>query len=189
MQQTLLIRRVFLFVCFNFVCFALNYVILANFDDGKFKRLGVAEDIFDFIEPNAMKDVHPADKVYSIRRRVRTLSQFNLDDKLFLDAAFKQVLRLHGHPLARRIGFGLSTNTYVTALLDSQQASSQVLVSRIKLVPTIEAYLINYLKSKNRESDFEHLIQTKILCMKPPSDFLRLVDTYLFDHLSKSKQN
>jgi hypothetical protein len=92
---------------------------------------------------------------------------------------------LHGHPLARRIGFGPSTNTFVAALFDLERASNQVLVTKIKLVPTIEAYLTNYLKSKNRESDFEQLMQTRVLCMKPPSEFLRLIDAYLFGELSK----
>lgn len=131
-----------------------------------------------------MQDTHPTDKNYSIRKRVRTISQFDLDDKIFPDATFKQIVRLHGHPLARRIGFGPSSNTYVTALFDPHQSSSRVFVSKIKLVPTIEAYLLNYLESKNREPEFEHLVQTRVLCMKPASDFLRLVDVYLFDHLS-----
>jgi hypothetical protein len=108
-----------------------------------------------------------------------------LKDKVFSDPAFKQIVNLHGHPLARRIGFGPSTNTFVTALFDLEKPSNQVLVTKIKLVPTIEAYLINYLKSKNRESDFEQLMQTRVLCMKPPSEFLRLIDAYLFGELSK----
>jgi hypothetical protein len=108
-----------------------------------------------------------------------------LNDKIFSDSEFTHVVRLHGHPLARRIGFGPSSNICVTALLDFGKATNQVLVSKIKLVPTIESYLINFLKSKNRESDFEILMQIPVLSMKPPSEFLRLIDAYLFGELSK----
>jgi hypothetical protein len=111
------------------------------------------------------------------------MSKFELNHKIFLDDSFKSVLRLHGHPLSRRIGFGPSTNTYVTALADADVCSSQVLVNKIKLVPTIEAYLLNYLKSKKREADFDELLHKPVLCMKPPSDFLRMIDSYLFNNL------
>lgn len=138
-----------------------------------------------FSEPSALRDVQVSEKSHPIRRRVRTISKFTLDDKVFSDLEFKHVVRLHGHPLARRVGFGPSTNTFVTALLDFEKATNHVLVSKLKLVPTIEAYLVNYLKSMNRESDFEQLMQTSVLCMKPPSEFLRLIDAYLFGELSR----
>jgi len=158
-------------------------LFISNFDDGKFKRMGIAEDIMDFIDPVASNDSLLDNKALSIRKRTRTITDFPLVDSFFSDSTFHQVTRLHGSPLARRIGFGPSTNTFVTALLDPHQSSNKVLVSKVKLVPTIEAYLINFLKLKNRESDFQQLLQTKVLCMKPPSDFLRLIDLYLFESL------
>ena len=60
-----------------------------------------------------------------------------------------------------------------------------MLLTKIKLVPTLEAYLVNYLKSANREGDFNKLIKTPALRMKPPSAFLRLLDSYLFNNLRK----
>ncbi|KAI6184769.1 Peptidase S59 domain-containing protein [Aphelenchoides bicaudatus] len=157
-------------------------LFVSNFDEAKFKRLGIAEDILDFIEPNLQRDTQTK-VAHTIRRRVRIISKFTLNDKLFSDPAFKYVVNLHGHPLARRIGFGPSSNTFVTALFDAGKSTNQVLLSKIKLVPTIEAYLINYLKEKKRESDFDQLMQTQLLCTKPPSKFLRLIDAYLFDDL------
>lgn len=136
-----------------------------------------------FSEPNVVHNTRQTDKKYSIRQPTRSIFKFELNDRVFLDESFKQVLRLHGHPLSRRIGFGPSTNTFVTALTDADKCSSQILVNKIKLVPTIEAYLLNYLKSKNREADFDQLLNKPILCMKPPSEFLRLIDSYLFNNL------
>lgn len=138
-----------------------------------------------FSEPGASHKTQSVEAGYSIRKPVRKIVDFELDGAIFSDPGFKRVTRLHGHPLSRRIGFGLSTNTFVTVLLDFNKCSNQILMNQITLVPTVEAYLVNYLKSKNRGSEFDKLVQTRVLCMKPPSEFLRLIDTYLFDHLSK----
>lgn len=124
-----------------------------------------------------------ASKEVVIRKPTRTLTSFELTDGVFFEDVFQKHVRLGGHPMTQRVGFGPSTNLAVTTLVCTP--SSDVAITKIKLVPTIEAYLTNYLKSVNRENDFNKLIKTAALRVKPPSAFLRLVDSYLFNHLRK----
>ncbi|KAI6172196.1 hypothetical protein M3Y98_00946300 [Aphelenchoides besseyi] len=164
-------------------------------------RMGIANDIMSFMyvtchlnvnsiafsEPTALRGQEPQAKEYSIREPKRTLNNFDLSDEIFSDPAFKKLLRIHNHPTVRRIGFGPSNNLSVIAIRDDEAttgiSSNRVLINNIKLVPTIEAYLSNHLKTQKRETDFDKLIRTPALRMKPPSDFLRLVDGYLFNDL------
>ncbi|KAI6197105.1 hypothetical protein M3Y94_01185700 [Aphelenchoides besseyi] len=152
-------------------------------------RMGIANDIMSFIEPTALRGQEPQAKEYSIREPKRTLNNFDLSDEIFSDSAFKKLLRIHNHPTVRRIGFGPSNNLSVIAIRDDEAttgiSSNRVVINNIKLVPTIEAYLSNHLKNQKREADFDKLIRTPALRMKPPSDFLRLVDGYLFQRFTK----
>ncbi|KAI6218354.1 Nuclear pore complex protein Nup98-Nup96 [Aphelenchoides fujianensis] len=165
-------------------------LFIADLADSFNTRMGIATDIMNFIEPNALRGQEPQAKEYAIRAPTRTLTNFSLTDEVFADAAFQKVLRVHRHPTVRRVGFGRSTNVSVITIRDEEatperepSCTSRVLIRSIKLVPTIEAYLLNHLKAKGREEDFPKLIRTAALRMKPPSDFLRLVDGYLFNDL------